>query len=222
MSGVSRAAGVVRAAVAGVSLALFGVSAASALTLSETDAGEFSSDWSSPTVVGAGYSTVSGTGSANAYDIFHFTSLTSGAQDLTITFAAPPGIDSSYSAGGQVLWSLDAFRWGWDGIYVNPEVQVDASRTSQTLTLSLPDSFDGDLYLGLYFTYGASLAYQIVADVTGTDGSSGGSIPTAPTSPELPSGGGSAVSAVPLPPAMLMLGAGLAGLGFVARRRAAA
>ncbi|WP_339951943.1 hypothetical protein [uncultured Albimonas sp.] len=219
-----RSAGFCRAAVAGLALAVLPVTGAFALTVSESDAGEFSSNWSSPTAI-AGASSVSGTGAGNDYDLFHFSGLAAGAQALTLTFVAPEGIGYSYSAGATIKWSDEAFRWGWDGATA-AEVQVDYYTTERTVTLSLPDSFAGDLWLGLYFTHGAGLAYTILAEVTETAPEAGAPTPFPGSGIEGPSAGapvdsGSA-SPVPLPPALGMLGAALAALGVAARRRRAA
>ncbi|SFH90120.1 hypothetical protein [Albimonas pacifica] len=220
-----RAAGFVRAALAGIVLAVLPAVGAQALTVSESTAGEFSSDWSNPTEIGAGVDRVSGTGSANAYDILHFTGLAAGAQALTLSFVAPEGVDWSYAAGGSVLWSEDPFRWSWDGATAG-EVRLDYYGREQTVTLALPDGFAGDLYLGLYFTHGAGLAYTILAEL-GAPIPGGGIDPGQPTLPggeaQFPPAGdpvdsGSA-SPVPLPPALAMLGAGLAALGVASRRR---
>ncbi|MDF2233420.1 hypothetical protein P2H44_12740 [Albimonas sp. CAU 1670] len=217
-----RAAGWGRAFVVAPALALlFSASGALALTVTESESGEFSSDWAAPTEIGAGVDRIEGIGSGNAYDIFHFTGLSAGAQELTFSFVAPEEIDESYSAGGEIRWSEEAFRWGWDGAATTPAIQVDYYTGPQTLTLSLADDFAGELWLGLYFTHGASLAYTILADVTGVgEGDLGAGGPGAQPDVGAPSDGDSA-SAVPLPPALAMLGAGLAALGVAARRRRA-
>ena len=216
------AAGAFRAAVAGVALAFLPAVGAQALTVSESGSGEFSSDWSAPTEIGTGVERVEGTGSVNAHDIFHFAGLSAGAQDLTLTFVAPEGIDWSFSAGAAVKWSEDPFRWGWDGTTA-AEVNLDYYIREKTVTLSLPESFAGDLYLGLYFTHGAGLAYSILAEVGAGDVGPGapGQIPGGSIEYPTESDTGSP-SAVPLPPALAMLGAGLAALGVAARRRRAA
>ncbi len=215
-------AGFLRAAVLGVAFAGLSAVGAQALTVSEAETGEFSADWANPTAIGAGVDRVTGTGAANAYDIFHFTGLETGAQTLTLSFVAPEGIDWSYAAGGTIQWAEDPFRWGWDGDTAG-EVRLDYHVREQSLTLALPESFAGELYLGLYFTHGAGLAYSILAEVGATPPGGG----TSPDLPEpVPGGGypseGDVGSAVPLPPALAMLGAALAALGVAARRRRAA
>lgn len=217
MNVMSRADGLFRASAAGVALALvFVVSAASgarALTASESEMGEFSSSWWAPTVI-SGASTITGTGSGNNYDILRLTGLAPGAQTLTLSFAAPEGVDYSYSAGGAIKWDFSAFDWGWDG-NDGGSVQVDYYTRSQTVTLALSDAFSGELWLGLYFTHGSSLAYTILATVAGASDTLPGD---APSLPDL--GGGEKLSApVPLPPALALMGGTLAGLGLFARRR---
>ncbi|MBF9033576.1 hypothetical protein HKCCE2091_04935 [Rhodobacterales bacterium HKCCE2091] len=193
-----------------LSSVLGAVGAAGAVTVSELDHGEFSGNWAAPTVLGAGVDGVSGTGAGNQYDIFHLTGLAPGAQVLSFRFDAPAGIGYSYSAGGMVTYATQAFRWGWDGqtagsfatSYWSPSVGFD---------LALGAGFSGDLYLGLWFTYGANLSYSVSSNVA------------APVAPVLsPAPGPVAadpISPVPLPAPVLMLGAALAAGAFVGRRR---
>ena len=91
---------------------------AGAATISELalPGADFSNSWAAPTVIGTGFDQVQGTGGANNYDILAFTGMAAGAQTVSLTFAAPSGIDWSYAAGGNVLYSTQPFRWGWDGM----------------------------------------------------------------------------------------------------------
>jgi hypothetical protein len=190
----------VPALVAGLALAC-GAASAATLTEAGTTGGAFSSRWDSPTEVGAGITAISGTGSQNVFDNFVFTGLSSGAQKLTLNFAAPAGIDTSYSAGASVLYATEPFRWGWDGATAGT-VQVDHYTPSRTLDLDLGDSFSGRLYLALNFTHGSDLAYSI----------------------GVPAASGVTPSPVPLPAGVLLIGSAaavLGGLGLTRRRQPA-
>lgn len=178
---------------------------AAAATLSEADlpGGAFGASFDRPTEIGSGYETITGVGSQNRYDTLALTGLAAGAQRLDFFFAAPEGHGHSYSAGGEILYSETPFRYGWDGTRLGTRIQVDHRRPTQTLALDLADSFGGTLYLALNFTHGADLAYTISAP--------GNAARAAAPAP------------VPLPPALLLIGAGFAALGAVtARRRRAA
>ncbi len=187
-----------RAALLSLVLVTGGLSAQAA-TLTEADlpSGAFGSSFDHLTQVGAGFETVAGTGSQNAYDNFVFTGLMPGAQTLTLTFSAPAGIGPSYSAGGTVLYKTSAFAHGWDGTHL-PVFQLSRRTPSQTLSLSLDDSFGGNLYLALNFTHGSNISYTISAPGNALN-------PTA--------------SPVPLPAGLALIATGVAALGAVALRR---
>jgi hypothetical protein len=168
---------------------------AGAVTLAETSAAPFGGRWSAPTAVAPGVSRIEGTGAQNVHDFLVLADLAAGAQTLTFTFAAPERVDWSYSAGGQVLWSEDAFRWGWDGATAFA-FGLDHGVRSAVATLALGEAFAGGaLHLGLYFTHGA-LAYAI----------------------EAPSNAFNAPAAVPLPAAGLLLVVAAAALAALRRR----
>ncbi len=169
---------------------------AGAATISELalPGADFSNSWAAPTVIGTGFDQVQGTGGANNYDILAFTGMAAGAQTVSLTFAAPSGIDWSYAAGGNVLYSTQPFRWGWDGMTAGV-VSLGYANPSQTISLALGPSFGGTLYLGLYFTYGQDLGYTV-------------SLP----------GNAAPPPAVPLPASAWLLGAALAGGAAVLRR----
>ncbi|WP_172295590.1 hypothetical protein [Pseudoruegeria sp. HB172150] len=178
--------------------ALFAGAGAHAVTVSESDLGEFSGEWSSPTELGAGIDGVSGTGAQNQFDILVLTGLTAGAQTLTFTFTGPADAGDSYAAGGTLMYSFDAFQYGWDGDYAGSFGSFKSALTD-TLTLVLGDDFSGVLYLALYFTYGDQLSYSIASSVPATSGST--------------------PSPVPLPATGLLLGGALVGAGLLAKRR---
>lgn len=167
---------------------------ASAAVLSETDVkgGAFGPSWKKLTEVGAGITGITGTGSQNVFDNFHFTALPTGAQKIDLRFWAPDGIGNSYSAGGKVLFSQKKFEWGWDGKELGG-FQLDLKGgTSAALTLLLGDEFKGELYLALNFTHGKAISYAI--DL------------------------GTSVAPVPLPAGVLLIGTALGGLGLLRAR----
>lgn len=191
-------------ALVAMALAFAGPATVQAATLTEsgTGTGSFSASWAAPTEVGAGFDTISGTGWQNDPDIFVFTGLPSGRQELVLTFAAPQGIDHSYSAGGSVNYGFSPFRHEWDGQAAG-WVQVDYYTRETSVVLSLGESFAGALYLALNFTHGADLGYNIAAPGNAYAGD------TAP---------------IPLPAGMLLLGTAIGAIGLArvrARRRAA-
>lgn len=192
-----------RAAFLALGLAV-AASAAHAATLTESGlpSGAFGSSFDRLTQVAAGFDTISGTGSQNAYDNFVFSDLRPGAQTITLTFAAPTGIGPSYSAGGTVLYKTSAFAWGWDGASL-PAFQLDQRTPTQTLSLSLDDSFTGNLYLALNFTHGSNFSYTISAPGNALAGTA---------------------SPVPVPAGLALIATGAAALGALGfrRRRAAA
>jgi len=183
-----------------VALATLLAQPALSATLNEASlpGGAFSSSWSNPTTIANGYDTITGTGAGNQFDIFAFTGLASGAQSLTFNFAAPSGIGWSYAAGGNLLYSTQPFRWGWDGTTFGV-VNSNYYTPNQQVTLNLNAAFAGTLYVGLYFTYGSNLGYSI----------------SVPGNAALPP----PVSGVPLPAAGGLMLAGIAGLGGLGARR---
>lgn len=176
---------------------LLGVGPASAATLAESSlpGGAFSTTWSAPTIVGAGFDQITGTGNQNQFDNLVFTSLAPGAQTLTFSFTAPAGINTSYAAGGSLLFKTSPFLFGWDGTTFG-SVFVGFFNQTSTATLTLGPAFSGPLYVALNFTFGNNLGYAI-------------SVPSNTAPP----------AAVPVPGAGLLLASAL-GLGaLVARQR---
>ncbi|OSP54234.1 hypothetical protein BV911_13870 [Pseudoruegeria sp. SK021] len=181
------------------------VGGASAATLAESDypGGSFSHSFGSPSIIGAGFDQISGTGSQNVPDFLTFSSLKPGAQTLTLSFTNVGDIVDSTSSGVSVYHSETAFPHGWAGNLLGT-AQIDVSTPSvANLVLNLDESFAGVLNLGLYFTHGA-LNYNISAQ-----GNAGLPFPEDTPAP------------VPLPATALLLGSVL-GLGAtVARKRVA-
>lgn len=188
-----------RTAVIGAGLLL--AAGASAATVHETDAGDFSGNWKSPTVIGAGTSAISGSwGGGNDYDLLALM-LPTGAQTLTFTFSAPGPVDYSFAAGGTLLYKESPFQYSaWEGTNFGNVAFSYGNAGDKVFTLTLGSSFGGTLYLGLFGTYG-TLNYNITANAVSEP------------EPETP-------AAVPLPAGALLLGSGLAAAGvFGAKRR---
>jgi hypothetical protein len=175
---------------------------AGAATVNETDlqGGSFSSVFDKPTVLGAGVTGATGTGNSGQHDFFVFTGLPAGAQTLTFSLWAPQGIGFSYSAGGTIKTSTEAFRWGWDGVTAGT-FQSGFWDPTDGGTLTLGQAFAGTLHVGLYFTHGANLSWSVSTNAA-----------PAPTAPAAP-------SVVPLPGAGLLLLTALGGAAVAARRR---
>ncbi len=151
-----------RRTAAGLVLASAGVAGAAATTLLEAElpGGEFSGDWRAPTVVAAGIDRIAGTGGLQSDDYFLFIHLPPGAQSLVFRFDAPAGIGYSYSAGGTILFDTKPFDYEWAGTW-SATVQLDHNRRQQSVTLTLPDSFRGQLFVALNFTHGEGIEYSI-------------------------------------------------------------
>jgi hypothetical protein len=192
---------------AAVLLALGLSGAVSAATLSEADVsgGDFSG-WANPTTVAAGPTLITGTwGAQNDFDSLRFTGLTPGAQTITITFAplVPIGpTDWSFSAGGLIKWATDPFAHEDDGqsLTWGFSLQHWNRDTVPSFTLTLADSFAGELYFNLKNTHGAGLLTWSI------DAPGNAAVVTPPAS-------------VPLPASGLLLPLALGGLAFWRRRR---
>lgn len=171
--------------------ALAGMSQAATVSEADLAGGEFSSNFAAPTVIASGVEAVTGTGAGNAFDLLYFSGLDAGAQTVSLSFAAPASIGYSYSAGGSILYSETPFAYAWDGTTAGTFHLGYGSETA-SLDVNLPNTFAGDLYLGLYFTYGSDIAYNV-------------SLPT--------------TAAVPLPAGGLLLGSLVLGAGLFGLRR---
>lgn len=136
--------------------------AESSTTLSEAEVprGEFSADYRAPTRIPAGIDRISGTGGVGSDD-YLLLDLAPGAQSVTLDFRAPEGIGYSYSAGGVVLFDMEAFAYEWAGTQLPVPIRLDHRRRRQSLTIALPESFAGRLFLALNFTHGEDIAYSI-------------------------------------------------------------
>ena len=167
------------------------VGTANASTVDEITFGEFSGDATNPSVIAPGTSLVLGTGDSNVYDIFEFTGLASGAQDIVFDFSAPSNASFLYAGGGTIVYSETPFAYNWDGTYAGT-FGVYGSAGNDQFTLSLDSDFGGTLYLGLYFTFGQNISYSVT----------------------LPSG----ATTVPLPASGLLLLFGLVGATMFHRK----
>lgn len=143
---------------------LFFSSEASALTFTENgpSSGEFSKRYEQPTVIPFGYEIIEGRGRVNGTDFLRLNGLPKGAQELTFTFTAPEHVGRRYATGGQIYWADSPFAAEWDGVYLGSH-HLDYWTRFDEVVLSLPTSFDGDLWVGLYFTYGNQVAYTLAA-----------------------------------------------------------
>lgn len=178
-----------------------------ASTLTEgAGSAEFSGDWKSPTLVGAGPDRIAGRWSGgNDHDLLGFTGLRKGAQTVTLRFSplAPIGAtDWSFSTGGSLRYQFEAPRYGaWEGREFGSVNMQHWNRNGDfTYLLQLGDDFMGVLYLGLYGTHG-SLNYNI--------GLPGNAMADQDVQP----------APVPLPMGGALLPAGLAALALLRRRR---
>lgn len=122
--------------------------------------GAFSTSWSAPTPIGAGYDAVEGEGRGGTRLFFVFTDLPPGAQTLTLEFSYPDTALPLYWAGGSVLAREGPFRWEWDGTPVGDFAISPLNRT-QRMTLTTSTGFEGVLHVGLYFTYGSWVNFRI-------------------------------------------------------------
>jgi hypothetical protein len=138
------------------------VGAEPSTTLKEADlpGGEFSADYRAPTRIPAGVGRVSGTGGVGSDDYLLF-DLSPGAQVVTLEFRAPEGIGYSYSAGGVVLFDTRAFAYEWAGTQAPEPIRLDHRRRQQSMTIALPESFGGRLFIALNYTHGEDIAWSL-------------------------------------------------------------
>lgn len=196
--------------------------AATAATLTPADVrgGAYSSSYLAPTVVAAGYTSVTGSASAGQMLEFEFSGLPAGAQSLSFTFSLASGIGvqgpsngwAYANGGGTLLYSIGApFAWSaWGGTTLGSFGVSNSSTAAMlsTLTLTLDPSFSGPLYLGLAFGYGSAINFSIDAP----------SNAIAASQPEgAPSG---TLAGVPLPAGAPLLAGALGLVALLRRRRA--
>ena len=193
-----------------VGMAFSGAATASTVHEADMPGGMYSNKFAAPTVIANGVTTVRGTGNANQFDFLGFTNLPTAATNVTLAISAPTGIDWSYSAGGQVLYSFDAFKWGWAGTTLT-SFQLGKTNPTQFLNLSMAANTTGKLFLGFYFTHGRGMDYGLNINAN--------AIPGAQPQIVLPSQPVVSISAVPLPASLPLLGAALFGVGIFGARR---
>lgn len=133
-----------------------------AATFSETGVpgGEFSADHAAPTRVPAGAGRVIGTGGIGSDD-YLVLDLPPGPHTIALEFRAPEDIGYSYSAGGVVLFDTQPFAYEWAGTQLPTPIRLDHRRRQQSMTITLPESFGGRLFLALNFTHGEDIAYAL-------------------------------------------------------------
>ena len=186
---------------------------AQAATLSESAvAAGFSSDFSTPTTVAAGTTSIDGTLAQGDFDFLQLTGLSAGAQTLffLMNLSAPSGLTGNQAASGEIRVSDAAFTSAFDGTRINPSAGVNDFELSfdlanlassvpfQALSYNLAPTFaGGDLYLSILPTF----ATQVF--------SFGIAVPSAPIAP----------APVPVPAAGLMLMAALSGMALWRRRK---
>ena len=178
---------------------------AGAATVSEAEAGLFSSDWAHPTLMGEDVTGISGTTLGNVYDIFRLAVPANGG-DLVLTFGAGNRMENSYSAGTVVRYSYAPFPWAWAGDTLGEAQITWSNQADKTLRLALDPSRGDALYLALYNTHGV-MDYTIAGF--------GRLAQAQPSVPALP-------APVPVPAAAVLLGTALGGLGAAAALRRAA
>lgn len=189
-----------KAAALGVAMAVTGANASFAATVNEGSfAGDFSSNYASPTAIATGVTTINGTLGSGDSDFLSFTGMQAGAQTVTLNVAAS-------GAGplwiGSILYSTTPFTSNSSGtlggtmvMYNFPPLFVSLT---QSLSFNLGATFGGTLFLALNQQMGSGFSYSL-----GVPGN---------------------VSGVPLPAPILLLGGAVAALGASRRRgkRAAA
>ncbi len=165
-----------------------------AATINESSVlgGDFSGLYLAPTVIRNGYDIVTGTVGTGDYDYLYFSGMRRGASTVSITLTAPPG---RYTAQGRVYYSTTPFTLTNQGTRAGNIRVTPGQPGPQTITFNLGSSFAGSLYLSLNLSLGPVMRYSVY--VPGNFG----------------------IPGVPVPAPVFMLGAAIAGLGAVSRRR---
>jgi hypothetical protein len=189
---------------AALALSAAGAALAAPVTFDEaSDAGgDFAGLLDPATPVGAGFDRIVGQrGGTERYDHFALTDLAPGAQSLDLTFAPVTALgptEFGYNAGGAVFWKTSPFLWESDGTLAGTFNLSFFGNRSQTMTVTLPASYDGsDLHLVAIYYNGTNVGFT--ADV--------------------PSNALIAPPAVPVPAALPLAATGFGALALVTLRR---
>jgi len=165
---------------------------AATVTESSVAGGDFSSLYAAPTTIQYGNDYVNGSIGTGDTDYLHFTSMRPGATTISITLTAPPGRNI---AQGRVYYSTTPFSLTNQGTRAGNIRVTPGQPGPQTITFNLGSSFAGSLYISLNLSLGPVMRYSVY--VPGNIG----------------------IPGVPVPAPVFMLGAAIAGLGAVSRRR---
>jgi hypothetical protein len=172
--------------------ALAAPSQASTINEGSLAGGDFSGLRTSPTAIANGFDVVTGSLSAGDFDYLHFTNMTPGASSVSFTITAPAG---RVTAQGRVYYSTTAFSATNLGTLAGNIRITPGQPGPQAITFNLGPSFAGSLYVSLNLSLGPVMRYSV-------------SIP-----------GNVTIPGVPVPAPVFMLGAALAGMGALSRRR---
>lgn len=152
--------------------------------------GDFSSLYLAPTVIGSGNTYVNGSFSTVDTDYLLFNHMRRGASTVTITIIPPAG---KINAHGTVYYSTTPFSLTNLGTSAGKIKITPGQSGQQTITFTLGSSFAGSLYLSLNLSLGPIMRYSVYVP--------------------------SNLPGIPVPAPVFMLGAAVAGLGALSRRR---
>jgi len=126
-------------------------------TAANAPGGAYSSEFAAPTVIGAGWSGMAGQAAGGQNVFVKYEGLPPGDQSLVFTVSLPQEMLNQWT-GGTVRWSTDPFPWAWAGNVLG-DFDLSPDTPTVTLTLATGADFAGELYLGLYFTYGGTMNF---------------------------------------------------------------